>query len=159
MITHFSKDLNWRQMNSIFFGRWTRSTGSTCSTCSEWGSACWLCYLLHLKFFMHGVTREREKGREREIGRERDRERERKIKRQKEKERERERKRNRNRKRGIGREREGCFCKRLFFLLLAPGSPQGKNAVILNLGNKPTQVNWSLSWSSVLDICGKNVLS
>ena len=32
------------------------------------------------------------------------------------------------------RETEGCVCKRMFFLLLAPGSPAEKFAVILNLG-------------------------
>jgi len=56
------------------------------------------------------------------------------------------------------RESEGCFCKRRVFLLLAPGSPPEKFAGIPNLENKPTQVNWALSWSSALEICGKAVL-
>jgi hypothetical protein len=89
--------------------------------------------------FLKGVIRERDRERERE-GRGRERERERK------KERERE------------RERKGCYCKRLFLLLLAPGSPPEKFAASVNLGNKPTKVNCTLSWSSALEICGQAVL-
>jgi hypothetical protein len=95
--------------------------------------------------FLKGVIRERDRERERE-GRGRERERERERERKKERERE--------------RERKGCYCKRLFLLLLAPGSPPEKFAVIPNLGNQPRKVNWALSWSSALalEICGKTVL-
>ena len=72
------------------------------------------------------------------------------------------RKRKRNRKKENKRIRErkntGCFCKRRFFLLLAPGSALEKFAAIVNPGNEPTKVNWALSWPSVLEICGKAVL-
>ena len=51
-----------------------------------------------------------------------------------------------------------CFCKRLFFLPLAPGSALEKFAAIVSPENKPTKVNWALSWSSALEICGKVVL-
>ena len=68
----------------------------------------------------------------------------------------RERKRKRERERGK-KERERTGCKRRFFLL-APGSPPEKFAAIPNLGNKPTKVNWTLSWSSALETCGKAVL-
>ena len=87
--------------------------------------------------FLKGVIRERDRERERKgRGRERERKKERE------------------------RERKGCYCKRLFLLLLAPGSPPEKFAVIPNLGNKPRKVNWALSWSSALalEICGKTVL-
>ena len=50
------------------------------------------------------------------------------------------------------------MCKRLFFLLLAPGSALEKIAAIVNPENKPTKVNWALSWPSALEICGKAVL-
>ena len=50
------------------------------------------------------------------------------------------------------------MCKRLFFLLLAPGSALEKIAAIVNPENKPTKVNWALSWPSALEICGKTVL-
>jgi len=41
---------------------------------------------------------------------------------------------------------------------LAPGSPQEKLSAIPNLGNKPTKVNWTLSWSHGLIICSGVVL-
>ena len=44
------------------------------------------------------------------------------------------------------------------FLLLAPGSALEQLAAIVNPENKPTKVNWTLSWSSALEICGKTVL-
>ena len=84
-----------------------------------------------------------------------------KRKRQRERERKgRGRERERKKERERERERKGCYCKRLFLLLLAPGSPPEKFAVIPNLGNKPRKVNWALSWSSALalEICGKTVL-
>ena len=56
------------------------------------------------------------------------------------------------------RERTGCFCKRRFFLLLAPGSALEKFAAVVNRANKHTKVNWALSWPSALEICGKTVL-
>jgi hypothetical protein len=62
-----------------------------------------------------------------------DRERKREREREKEKEKERERG---TKKRGIERERQCCLCKRCFFLLLAPGSPQEIFAAIANPGNK-----------------------
>ena len=109
-------------------------------------------YLFHLLKFVliKHLIRETERKRERE--------------REKEKERERERKREREggRGRGRGRERErerkGFFCKRFFFLLLAPGSALENFAAIVNPENKPTKVNWALSWPSALEICGKTVL-
>ena len=55
------------------------------------------------------------------------------------------------------RERTGCFCKRFFFLLLAPGSALEKFAAIVNPENEP-KVNWTLSWPSALEICGETVL-
>ena len=69
---------------------------------------------------------EEEKKVERAIDREREREKERTI-----------RKRERVRERGRGREREGCFCKRI-------SSALEKFATIVNPGNKPTKVNWTL---------------
>ena len=68
----------------------------------------------------------------------------------KEKEKE-ETKRRRSRQRERKRERDGC--KRHFCLLLAPRSPQEKFPAIPNLGNKPTKVNWTLSWSGGMKIC------
>ena len=55
---------------------------------------------------------------------------------------------------GLGFELGNCFCKRLFFLLLAPGSALEKFAAIVNPGHKPTKVNWTLSWPSALEMCG-----
>jgi len=97
--------------------------------------------------------RKRERGRGRRRGRGRGTERGRGRGR----ERERERIRERERKRERERERTGCFCKRLFFLLLAPGSALEKFAAIVNPENKPTKVNWTLSWPSALEICVKSV--
>ena len=146
-------------------------TGSTCGTCSEWVSACLLRYLFHLKFFLmnHAIRekererertkkenerkRKRERGRGRRRGR--GRERERGGGRGKERGRIRERERERNREKERERERTGCFCKRFFFLLLAPGSALEKFAALVNPENKPTKLNWTLSWPSALEICGK----
>ena len=62
----------------------------------------------------------------------------------------------------MGFELFNCFCKRLFFLLLVPGSALEKlAAIIVNLENKPTKVNWTLSWPSgpsALEICGTTAL-
>ena len=80
------------------------------------------------------------------------------LERKRERESEGERERERERERGREGGREGCFCKRLFFLPVAPGSPPEKFAVIRNLGNKPTKVNRTRSWPIALDICGKTVL-
>ena len=104
--------------------------------------------------FLKGVIRERDREREREKERERETERDQRERgRGKGRGRERERKKERERE----RERKGCYCKRLFLLLLAPGSPPEKFAVIPKLGNKPRKVNWALSWSSALalEISGK----
>ena len=132
MIIHLRKDLNWRQL--IFVCRWTSSmcsTGSacsTCSTCSDWGSACWLRYLLHLKFFVFQVIireRGREKGRRRERERKIWRKRERKRERKRYRERKRERKRESKKQEIKGKEQvkekeKVAFVKRFFFLILAP---------------------------------------
>ena len=58
------------------------------------------------------------------------------------------------RKRKIKRKRKKS--KRFFFLLSAPGSALEKCAAIVNPENKPTKVNWTLSWLSALEIGGKN---
>ena len=119
--------------------------------------------------------RERETKRERERERERERNEKRKRKRtrrkgegDREKETERRRKEKEKKKEKeteIGSFRKGlkfeigsCFCKRRFFLFLAPGSPQEKFATILKPGNKPIKVNWTLSWSSGLEISSGVVL-
>ena len=68
-----------------------------------------------------------------------------------------ERERERERERDRERERKGCFCKRLFFLPLAPGSALEKFAAIVSPENKPTKVNWTLSWPSASEICGKKL--
>ena len=59
---------------------------------------------------------------------------------------------------GLDFELFNCFCKRFFFLLLAPGSALEKFAAIVKPENKPTRVNWTLSRPSALEICGKTVL-
>ena len=100
---------------------------------------------------MKHVIRERERKREREREKEKERERE-------EEEEKEEENRESNRQRERERERKGCFCKRLFFLLLAPGSALEKFAAIVTPENKPTKVNWTLSWPSAFEICGKTVL-
>ena len=54
-----------------------------------------------------------------------------------------------------------CFCKRLFYaFLFSLGSriSHGKASAIVNPENKPTKVNWALSWPSSLEICGRAVL-
>ena len=94
----------------------------------------------------------RKKKRKRKITRNRERERERERKSPEKKEKEKEK---RKKKR---RERKGCFCKRLLFLLLAPGSALKKFAAIVNPEVKPTKVNWTLSWPSALEMCEKTVL-
>jgi len=38
---------------------------------------------------------------------------------------------------------------------LVPGSALEKLAAIVGPENKPTKVNWTLSWPSALEICGK----
>jgi len=56
---------------------------------------------------------------------------------------------------GLGFELGNCFWKRPTFLLLTSGSALEKFAAIVNPENKPTKVNWTLSWPSALEICGK----
>ena len=51
-----------------------------------------------------------------------------------------------------------CLWKGPTFLLLAAGSALEKFAAIVNPENKPTKANWTLSWPSALEICGKIVL-
>ena len=46
-----------------------------------------------------------------------------------------------------------AFAKSLFFLLLAPGSALEKFSAFANPANKPTKVNWTLSWPSAFEIC------
>ena len=55
-------------------------------------------------------------------------------------------------------DKETKMCKMYFFLLLAPKSALEKFAAIVNPENKATKVNWTLSWPSALEICGKTVL-
>jgi hypothetical protein len=38
---------------------------------------------------------------------------------------------------------------------LAAGAALEKSAAIVNPGNRPTKVNWTLLWSSALKNCGK----
>ena len=100
-----------------------------------WGSACWLRYLFHLKFFSKGlitkgVIRERQRKRERE----------------------RERKKEKERGRGRGRGRRKRKRKRKREKVCS-----GKVCCNVNPENKPTKVNWTLWWPS-LDKCGKTVL-
>ena len=78
------------------------------------------------------------------------------LKMQQETERERKRERERKKERGSEKEREGCFCRRRYFLLLAPGSALEKFAAAVNPGNKPAKVNWALSWSISLKMCEKD---
>ena len=51
-----------------------------------------------------------------------------------------------------------CFWTRPTFLLLSPGSALEKFAALVNPENEPTKVNWTLSWPSAVEICGKTVL-
>ena len=51
-----------------------------------------------------------------------------------------------------------CFCKRCFFLTLAPRSALEKFAAFMNPENKPAKENCALSWPSALEICGETVL-
>ena len=51
-----------------------------------------------------------------------------------------------------------CFWEWPTFLLLAPGSALEKFAAIVSPENKPIKVNWTLSWPSALQFCGKTVL-
>jgi hypothetical protein len=48
-----------------------------------------------------------------------------------------------------------CFWKRLTFLLSALGSALENVAAIVNPENKPTKVNWIISWPSVFEMSGK----
>ena len=54
---------------------------------------------------------------------------------------------------GLGFELGNCSWKRHTILLLAPGSALEKFAAPVNPENKPTKVNWTLSWPSALEIC------
>jgi Ni/Co efflux regulator RcnB len=87
--------------------------------------------------FKKGETGKREKDRDTERDRERERE-----EREREREREGDRVKEKEKETGVGSFRKGlkfeignCLCKKCFFLLLVPGSPQEKFATILNLGN------------------------
>jgi len=103
-------------------------------------------YLFHLKFSLNETCDKRQRKKKRKGTRERERERKRK------------RKTKRKRKRKEKRKRKtGCFYKRRFFLLLAPGSALEKFAATVNPEDKPTKVNWAFSWPSALEICGKTV--
>ena len=111
--------------------------------------------------FIQSVVRERQRKRERE--------------REKEKEREREgRGRGRGRRRGRGtgtgtesdreeeeeeeENKEKKHVKGVSFFTLGFRISSEKNAALVNPGNKPSKVNWALSWSSALEMCGKTVL-
>ena len=59
---------------------------------------------------------------------------------------------------GLDFEFGNCLWKRPTFLLLAPGSALEQLVAIVNPENKPTKVNWTLSWPSALEMCGKTVL-
>ena len=108
-----------------------------------------------LSFFLSETCSQRKKVKEKRKGtRERERGRGRARVRERERIRERERKRERERE----RERKGCFCRRRFFLFLAPGSAREKFAALVNPEDKPTKVNWTLSWPIALEICRKTVL-
>jgi hypothetical protein len=50
-----------------------------------------------------------------------------------------------------------CFWKRLTFLLSALGSALENVAAIVNPENKPTKVNWIISWPSAFEISRKTV--
>jgi hypothetical protein len=87
------------------------------------------------------------------------------MKREREKEKARERKRKRKKKRNRKRKRKGKRkIKRKKFVTIFSffSRPQDqlwqKFAAVVNPENKPTKVNWALSWSSALEICGKVVL-
>ena len=53
---------------------------------------------------------------------------------------------------GFGFEFGNCFCKRLCFLLLAPGLALEKFAAFVNPENKLIKVNWTLSWPSAVEV-------
>ena len=98
--------------------------------------------------FKKGVIRERwEKYKENEKNK--------REKKQEERERERKREREREKEKEQVTDKEKCLYS---FLLLAPGSAQEQFAEIPNLSNKPTKVNWTLSWPSALEICGNALL-
>ena len=61
---------------------------------------------------------------------------------------------------GLKFEIGNCLCEKFsfFFWHLTPRSPQDFFAASLNLGHKPTKVNWTLSWPSGLQICSGVVL-
>ena len=125
-----------------------------------------------LSFFLvkYVIREEKEKEKRKEKKRKREEEREREEEEEEEEEEQRERRgrgrgrargrgrgRGRARGRGRGRGRKGCLCKRRVFLLLAPGSALEMFAAIVNPEKRPTKVNWTLSWPSALEICGKVV--
>ena len=55
----------------------------------------------------------------------------------------------------LGFELGSCFWKRPTFLLLALGSALENVAAIVNPQNKPTKVNWIISWPSAFEISRK----
>ena len=60
---------------------------------------------------------------------------------------------------GLGFELGNCFWKKAYLSSLGSRISSGKKlAAILKPENKPTKVNWTLSWPSALGICGKTVL-
>ena len=65
----------------------------------------------------------------------------------------RKRKRKMNRDRERRRKRQGKRQRKM-----NSGSALEKFAATVKPENKPTKVNWTLSWPSALEICGKTVL-
>ena len=100
--------------------------------------------------FIQSTKRERKREREREKEKEKEREREGEEEEEEEEEKQEEEEED--------KEKEKDMCEMLFFLLLAPGSALEKFAAIVNPEDKPTKVNWTFSWPSALEICGKTVL-
>jgi hypothetical protein len=106
-------------------------------------------------------SKKRKRKKKRKKNRKKKRKKKRKRKGEKKRKRKRKIKRQENRKIKEKRKRKikkGCFCKMFFFLLLPPGSALEKIAGSVNPGNKPTKVNWALSWPSALEMCGKAIL-
>ena len=108
---------------------------------------CVTCFTL-ICLFKVRKEKEKEKGKERKRKRKREREGEEEEEEEEEKQEEEEE----------DKEKEKDMCEMLFFLLLAPGSALEKFAAIVNPEDKPTKVNWTFSWPSALEICGKTVL-
>jgi len=64
----------------------------------------------------------------------------------------------RERERERERETQVAFVEGFSFFSWLRGQLWKNFAAIVNPENKPTKVNWTLSWPSPLEICGKTVL-